>query len=113
MKRSSAGGLHLPEKKMVEGFSIQSEGQLWKRFLTVQDRLVRYPDGRENAFDILGSPKIDYKVRATNPVMPSSELIAILVAYPSPVSPLRHHAVMFFTLHFRSLSRCCAAATRS
>lgn len=49
---------------MAEGFSIQSEKQLWKRFLTVEDRLVRYPDGRENAFDILGSPKIDYKVRA-------------------------------------------------
>ena len=47
----------------MEGFTIQSESQLWKRFLTVQDRLVRYPDGRENAFDILGSPKIDYKVR--------------------------------------------------
>lgn len=49
---------------MAEGFSIQSEKQLWKRFLTVEDRLVRYPDGRENAFDILGSPKIEYKVRA-------------------------------------------------
>ena len=48
---------------MAEGFTIQSSSQLWKRFLTVEDRLVRYPDGRENAFDILGSPKIDYKVR--------------------------------------------------
>ena len=48
---------------MAEGFSPVRETAV-ERFLTVEDRLVRYPDGRENAFDILGSPKIDYKVRA-------------------------------------------------
>ena len=46
-------------------FSVLSEAQLWKRFLTVEDRLVQYPDGRTNAFDILGSPKIDYKFVCT------------------------------------------------
>ncbi len=40
----------------AEGFSVVSESSAYRRYLQVEDRLVRYPDGREARFDIVGHP---------------------------------------------------------
>ena len=45
----------------LEGFAILAEAVAYKRYLQVEDRLVRYPDGGEAAFDIVGHPKNRYQ----------------------------------------------------
>ena len=45
---------------MSADFAILSESTLHDRYLRVESRLVRYPDGREVAFDIVGHPKNEH-----------------------------------------------------
>ena len=46
---------------MSSGFTITSETQAYKRYLTVFDRQITYPDGRTAAFDIVGHPRSSFQ----------------------------------------------------
>ena len=43
--------------RAMSGFTITSETQAYKRYLTVFDRQITYPDGRTAALDIVGHPR--------------------------------------------------------
>ena len=45
----------------MSGFTITSETQAYKRYLTVFDRQITYPDGRTAAFDIVGHPRSSFQ----------------------------------------------------
>lgn len=47
-------------EKAAEEFCVLSESQAYRRFLQVEDRRVRYPDGREADFDVVGHPKNNF-----------------------------------------------------
>ena len=45
---------------VLEGFEVLSETPVYQRYLQVEDRTIRYPDGHEARFDIVGHPRNAY-----------------------------------------------------
>jgi len=68
-------------------FAITSESVAYNRFLQVEHRTVRYPNGKEYSFDIVGHPKSTYRFVVVFAYHSATECVTVLREFAQAAPP--------------------------
>lgn len=73
--------LDISSKNGAAGFEIESERELFRRYQTVYERNVRYPDGKLISFDVLGNARSDFQSVFVFPYNSATGTVTLLREY--------------------------------